>query len=74
MGVPDREQNCALQTRKESWDLETEGRPMFKVKIEDTSGNWRVEEVQGRVEAAKRRGGKLNTAGASSELRFRERG
>ncbi|KAJ7787742.1 hypothetical protein B0H14DRAFT_3163049 [Mycena olivaceomarginata] len=47
-------------TRKESWDLETEGRPMFK-------------EVQGRVEAAKRRGGKLNTAGASSELRFRER-
>ncbi|KAJ7364674.1 hypothetical protein DFH08DRAFT_798993 [Mycena albidolilacea] len=47
---------------------------MFKAKIEDTSGNRRVEEVQGRVEAAKRRGGKLNTAGAPSELRFRERG
>ncbi|KAJ7721855.1 hypothetical protein B0H14DRAFT_2642324 [Mycena olivaceomarginata] len=62
---------CTADTQ-ESWDLETEGRPMFKVQIEDTSGNWRVEEVQGRVEAAKCRGGKLNTAGAPSELRFRE--
>jgi hypothetical protein len=34
--------------RKEGWDLETEGGYVVEVQIEDTGGDWRIEEPQGR--------------------------